>query len=198
MKNTKIFCIISLLALFFSCGGNSTSEKAEKEKTDDCVEVTSASLSGPLGKFFEIVPKSYKIDKSGYYAQVRVEVKRIAEGLPEPWSPSISNEDIDVDIKCQFFDEDGTLLNDEISLFDKDELFGLGVDESTFIKFFTPKTKNGSLSAKFVSKFSIKESSKSSSTNDTDIEDLDEAIDDLEKVFDATTKAAKTLNSLSK
>lgn len=92
---------------------------------------TSKKINGPLGKFFEVVERDYKLDDG----KIRIEFKRIADGGPQgsSWSsgPKFS---------VELLDDDGNSISSESSdlVTAKEQLetvFALGVDETASIAF---------------------------------------------------------------
>ena len=63
------FSIVIMTICLASCGGDGITPVSEK-------------IQGPLGQYFEVVSKDYKV-KDG---KVGIEIKRIKEGFPEPWT----------------------------------------------------------------------------------------------------------------
>lgn len=122
----------------------------------------SKKINGPLGKFFEVVERDYKINDN----ELSVEFKRIAEGGPS--SASWSSEPT---FLVELQDEDGNTITSEHTnvVFNKEQLesiFALSIDETTSITFRFDKKKTKK-SVKF------KVSSKWEETNE-DNEDIDQ------------------------
>lgn len=92
---------------------------------------TSKKVNGPLGKFFEVVERDYKMNDN----ELSVEFKRIAEGGPTDASWS-SEPTFTVELQ----DEDGNSIASEHTsvVFNKEQLesvFSLGIDETASITF---------------------------------------------------------------
>ena len=92
---------------------------------------TSKKVNGPLGKYFEIVERDYKIIDD----KLSVEFKRIAEGGPKDTSWDTHPKFI-----VELQDEDGNVLSTKSTdvIFSEDQLgtvFSLGVDETSSITF---------------------------------------------------------------
>lgn len=90
---------------------------------------TSKKVNGPLGKFFEIVERDYKVNDN----ELNVEFKRIAEGGPKDVYS-------DPTFSLEIQDEDGNCISTVQSSFisQRDQLesvFSLGIDESASITF---------------------------------------------------------------
>ena len=86
--------------------------------------LTSTSISGPLGSFFEVVDKEdgYKLDDSG---KMTLEIKRKKKGKIESNS-----------IVVLLLDEDGNMVANDSEYFSSySELYGLREGESTFVSF---------------------------------------------------------------
>ena len=101
------------------------------------IDPTSKKINGPLGKFFEVVERDYKISDN----ELSIEFKRISEGGPTGASWS-SEPTFTVEIQ----DEDGNSIASKHTdvVFNKEQLesvFSLGVDETTSITFKFNKDK---------------------------------------------------------
>ena len=128
MKTFK-FCIVAILAAIMAAckGGGSMTPVSEK-------------IQGPLGEYFEVVTKDYKA-KDG---KVSIEIKRIKEGLPEPWKEGMEvgydGETCTPLFSIEFQDGEGNVVGKDAAdiISDIDELkaiVALGVDESATITF---------------------------------------------------------------
>ena len=107
---------------------------------------TAKKVNGPLGKFFEVVERDYKMSEN----ELSVEFKRIAEGGPSgaSWSTEPT-------FTVELQDEDGNSIASEHThvVFNKEQLesvFSLGVDETASITFKFGKDK-----AKDATKFKV-------------------------------------------
>ena len=127
MKKLKLF-LMTVIALSFAACGNGGK-----------INPTSKNVNGPLGKFFEVVERDYKINDG----ELSVEFKRVSEGGPTDasWSsePTFS---------VELLDEDGNSIASEHSniVSNKEQLeavFSLGVDETSSIQFKFGKTEGG-------------------------------------------------------
>ena len=126
MKNINAF--LSVLALLLTaCSGSGLKPVSEK-------------IQGPLGEYFEVVTKDYKA-KDG---KVSIEIKRIKEGLPEPWKEGMEvgydGETCTPLFSIEFQDGEGNVVGKDAAdiISDIDELkaiVALGVDESATITF---------------------------------------------------------------
>ncbi len=195
MKALKYFSLILLTLLFaVSCS---------EEKKEDKVSVKTAKISGPLSPYFEVVPKDYKIQHDTFY-EVSFEVKRIAEGLPEPWSAELANSgkyDIESDLSVEFIDAEGNVLDKTVMLVDTEELFALGVGESTSFNCYIDNSDVSTVaSARFGSSFKMEaqmtDSTDSIDDADADLEKAMEGIDKGLEVLGATTKALKDVSDI--
>lgn len=118
----------------------------------------SKKINGPLGKFFEIVERDYKLEEG----KVSIEFKRISEGGPNDasWSSRPT-------FTAELLDEDGNSISTESSdvVRTKDQLetvFALGVDETATITFTFDNYKKAA-KFKVSSKWNEEESSKGNS-----------------------------------
>ena len=124
MKKLKLF-VMTVIAISLAACGNGGS-----------INPTSKKVNGPLGKFFEVVERDYKV-KDG---KLGVEFKRIAEGGPNnaSWSTEPT-------FTVELQDEDGnvieTVSTNVVSSEDElESVFSLGVDETASITFVFDKT----------------------------------------------------------
>lgn len=114
------FIYLAICAMcIVSCGNGGT------------ISPTSKKINGPLGKFFEVVERDYRLDDG----KVSIELKRIAEGGPKDASWS-SNPTFTVEL----LDEDGNSVSSEKTdvVTTKEQLetvFALGIDETASITF---------------------------------------------------------------
>lgn len=136
MKKFKLFVMTVFAISLAACSNGSK------------INPTSKKINGPLGKFFEIVERDYKINDD----ELSIEFKRIAEGGPTNASWS-TNPTFFVELQ----DEDGNIISkestDAVSAQDQLEaVFSLGIDETTSITFKFDKTK-GTVKFKVSSKW---------------------------------------------
>lgn len=211
MKYWRIIPIFMLLVSFISCGGgNAKNEQGEND--EPMVSVTLEKISGPLGKYFAVEPKDYKITHDSY-DKVYFEIKRISEGMPEPWNEVDNTDDwdVDMDITVQFFDESGTVVDKNTLSLDLDELIALGVNESSQFDAYIDNADKIK-SAKFGSTFKMTKSIESNDTSADMAENLDNATDllnasvdvmnlldddDIKKATEAVDAGVKALKAMS-
>lgn len=108
-----------------ACGGSSSGK----------LTPTAKKVNGPLGKFFEVVERDYKVSKDGAVFCLSVEFKRIAEGGPTKasWSSEPT-------FTVEFLDEDGNSIGSESTNVVRHEeqlesVFSLGIDETASVTF---------------------------------------------------------------
>lgn len=129
MKRIYNFMLVAIMAIFlFGCNGSGS------------LTTKSNKIQGPLGEYFEVVSRNYKV-KDG---KVSIEIKRIKEGFPSPWTKGMevgySDCSFEPHFSIEFFDEDGNVVSKDKTdiVADKDELIAvanLGVDESSTVTF---------------------------------------------------------------
>lgn len=102
----------------------------------------SENIEGPLGEYFQVVKKDYKVNDK--QREVVVEIKRIKEGFPEPWKKGmevgIKNGCILPTFIAQFQDGDGTILSTTETDFSSDlqeikTIADLAVNQSAVVTF---------------------------------------------------------------
>lgn len=195
MQKINFLIFLMLTAFLASCGeskGENTSES--EESAELTLEVESGQISGELGKYFEIVAKSYKINVDGTFLEVNFEIKRIAEGLPMAWAEALSmGGKVDLDIHAQLLDENGNVIDKSLLHEDEDELAQLSVGETTtFICHIDKKDVKKVKGAKFNSKIKVK-SKQSDSENDEELEELNKNVEEVGKVIDSYGKAVEAI-----
>ena len=185
---------VGALLVFFvsllSCGGREV-----------IVTPSKSSISGPLGEYFQVVDRNYKV-KDGY---INIEIERIENGLPDPWEDGMevgySDNRVEPDFVVEFLDEDGDILcKDQTDIvWEKDELVSvvaLGVGETSSIPFGANVTK-GLAAFKVSSTFKYHEpvkessatvSSSSSKKSSSSSAEWDEILNDYEKVVNNYVK----------
>lgn len=178
--------VVSLL----SCGGREV-----------VVTPSKSSISGPLGEYFQVVDRNYKV-KDGY---INIEIERIDTGLPDPWVDGMevgyNDNRVEPGFVVEFLDKDGDILcKDQTDIvWNKDELVAvvaLGVGETSSIPFGANVTK-GLSSFKMSSTFKYHEPVKAESTTVSSSSQKsssaasakwDKILDDYEKVVNNYVK----------
>ena len=180
--------VFALLISLISCGGREV-----------VVTPSKSSISGPLGEYFQVVDRNYKV-KDGY---INIVIERIENGLPDPWVEGIevgySDNRVEPVFVVEFLDKDGDILcKDQTDIvWEKDELVAvvaLGVGETSSIPFGAAVTK-GLTSFKVSSTFKYHEPVKmepttvsSSSNKKSSSAKWDKILDDYEKVVNNYVK----------
>ena len=180
--------IFALAISFVSCGSREV-----------VVTPSKSSISGPLGEYFQVVDRNYKV-KDGY---INVEIERITNGLPDPWVEGMevgySDNRVEPGFVVEFLDEDGDILcKDQTDIvWDKDELVAvvaLGQGETSSIPFGANVTK-GLSSFKVSSTFKYHEPDaeepttvSSSSSQKSSSAKWDKILNDYEKVVNNYVK----------
>ncbi len=141
---------------------------------------TSKKVNGPLGKFFEVVERDYKMTEYELVYELSVEFKRIAKGGPTDasWSSKPT-------FTVELLDEDGNSITSEHTdvVFSEKQLeavFSLGIDETATItfRFFKNMTK-GAVKFKVSSKWLDGDGSDNSSEVDL-VETTEGDLSDIE------------------
>ena len=181
--------LFALALSLLSCGGREV-----------VVTPSKSSISGPLGEYFQVVDRNYKV-KDGY---INIEIERIENGLTDPWVEGMevgySDNRVEPGFVVEFLDEDGDILcKDQTDIvWEKDELVAvvaLSVGETSSIPFGANVTK-GLASFKLSSTFKYHEPvkaepttvSSSSSSKKSSSAKWDEILDDYEKVVNNYVK----------
>lgn len=143
------FLVAALAAIGLMACGNKT------------VSPISSEINGPLGEYFEVVERDYKIS-DGY---INIEFERAWDGGPEGASSNSKPT-----FKVELLDKDGDVIESSSTdvIFDKEQLenvFSLEVDQTSSIKFHFNKTKGAA---------SIKISSSWNEDAELEIEEIEE------------------------
>ena len=154
MKQLKYF-VMAVLAISLAACGNGGK-----------INPTAKKINGPLGQFFEIVERDYKINDG----ELNVEFKRISEGGPNNAS-WMSEPTFLVELQ----DEDGNAQSSQSTnvIYQKEQLetiFSLGVDETASITFTFDKTKGAT-------KFKVSSKWDSGKDNESTITKMDSSED---------------------
>lgn len=167
MKKINLIMLATLAVCMVACKGKDGSEK----KTGSSPQVITVvkEISGPMGEFFEIVPKEYTVNEEG---AVYIEIKRIKDGFPEPWKKGMKEAmgfsgDYTFDIIPEYRDNNGSVIRKSyeqhnLSGPDTQELAGLSVGESVSIQFFV---EDGDCQLKFSSSFEVFDNSSSENSS---------------------------------
>lgn len=147
-----------------ACGGSSRSGSVrDSDSASGKLTPTTKMVTGPLGKFFEVVERDYKLsDEGGLLLSLSVEFKRIAEGGPTSYEPSKPT------FILELLDEDGNLIEatDYYSSDQMETVLSLGLDETSFIM-YKPDEKNLPKATKFKVSSRWKESADGNSDGST-------------------------------
>ena len=204
----KILFVIVSAFLFVSCGGSGS--KKNEEPQDIKIKPVSEKVQGPLGEYFEVVSKDYKVKKD-YSYEVSIEFKRIAEGLPEPWTKGmeVGTDDGQLVAKFtyEFQDADGSVIAQTTGdcFDDMKAICALSVGASTTIlvniyddgfNASAAQFKVGSLLEYHAPKPEESSASASSSESRSD-EDLDEAIETSKKTAKEAGAMIEVLDALN-
>lgn len=186
-----IFCSLVSALLFTGCGGNKGITPAKE------------TISGPLGQYFKVVNRSYKINEG----KVNIEIERIEDGLPDPWEEGIevgySDNRVEPGFVVEFMDEDGDVVcKDQTDIvWTKDELVSvvaLAVGETSTIPFSAKgkKITQFKVSSTFkyhepeVTTYSSSSSSNSSSTESSILDEVTSEYSDALKEVQKEVKEA--------
>lgn len=172
MKMLKHFfgasVILACFCLFtVSCSGGGDGLTAESK------------INGPLGTFFEVVDKNYKIVEDEFSPKINVQIKRISEGGPKDvsWESRPG-------FKIEVFDSDDDLIasNETDVVFDEDQLkaiFALGVGETASLSFkLDVKNLENAHKLKVSSVWNAEKEDNSSLSEDVELGDDSSDLDD--------------------
>ena len=202
MKTLKFYLFVVLSAFLVSCSGSGTLSPVSKK------------IQGPLGDYFEIVEREYKVNDEN---QVTIEIKRIKDGFPSPWVEGVKvgldGGDCAPNFSVDFVDGDGNIvcsdatdIVDDFDVLKKIESIKIG--ETATISFVC--NEKGAKQLKMSSTFdvypdylnvsptedsgsSIDESSSSNSTESS--EDWDALLDSYEDYVDSYISLLKKANA---
>ena len=150
-----------------------TSLTTEKPQEEVVVKVkpSKTDVSGPLHGYFEVVDRNYKIAGN----KVNVELKRVKEGFPEPWTEGMelgySDGHFETGFYIEVLDEDGDIEDkDETSIsYDRtslESLATLNLDETSIISFSVSTKKP--VSFRIGSTFTVHEEKPETEENESD------------------------------
>ncbi len=141
MKMLKNFFAASFILACFclftiSCSGGDGSTADSSSGGDDGL-TAETKINGPLGTFFEVVDKNYKIMGDESTPIISVQIKRISEGGPKGFSWSSKSKP---GFKLEVFDSDDDLICSDKTdvVYEEDQLkaiFDLGVGETATLSF---------------------------------------------------------------
>ena len=173
MKTFKYLMMAAAALLLTACGGDA----------DVKITPTTEKINGPLGDYFEVVNKDYKVvkEKDSNYGKISVEIKRIKDGLPVDCSADVKVGICSFNMKPGFTieiqDADGIAITKNSSgpLVDKEELqsiIDLKTGESASITFDLNLSQIDNFKLmKITSTFEGPEGSQASSSTTTDSDD---------------------------
>lgn len=218
------YCAV-LVGALASCGGSSDKESNEWEGETELEEYVltprTTSITGPLGKAYEVVEREYKV-KGEYVSEINVEVTLTnPSGLPSGYNPAKVGTRFDegkaqypmiANFTIEFLDEDGDIVETGIPHSSYGDLLRLSQGETSTLKFYGPD--NGPNEIKY---FRIKSDyypneiegtvteSASADIPSTDDEDLDKALKQAGQMVETAGKMIETgaevvrgLNNLTK
>lgn len=144
------YCAV-LVGALASCGGSSEKGDAESEETVEAVECVvtpkTKSISGPLGKAYEVVEREYKV-KGQFGPEINVEITLVdPSGFPKGFDgnkvgtrndegkaqyPMIAN------FTIEFLDEDGDIVDTATPIGEYGELLRLTQGDTSTLSFYAP------------------------------------------------------------
>lgn len=172
MKTSKIYAVALAISCLTACSNDASLKPVSKK------------VNGPLGKFYEVVDRDYKIADGS----LSVEFKRVDLGGPEDasWTSSPT-------FCVELLDKDGNVVSTQSTdvVYQEEQLeavFSLDVDESASITFHFDKT-NGAVKFKVTSKWDKNAELEEEEEDEDILEDGDED-ESLEDDEDETTVSA--------
>ncbi|RQO32562.1 hypothetical protein DBR32_02910 [Taibaiella sp. KBW10] len=109
----KIIIPALMLGLFFaSCKNESSSTK----ETSAAIKPQSTKINGPIGDYYEVIDKEYKIDDSGMFNVISVTIKRKSANLPfepnktVPYGTEQAGKSTHIGFGIELLDEKGNSL----------------------------------------------------------------------------------------
>ena len=175
-KNHNLFIVFAIILAGLQLVGCSSSSSTNEESSNNdsfSLSPSTTKISGPLGEYFEVVDREYTPGGS-IGSDLNIELKRIKEGLPEPWEEGMayskysSDKGYKMEFTVEIRDENGNVLDKETaySSEEMEALANLGVDETATIRvnIITIDKKKAS-KFKVGSKFEYNEGSDESSSD---------------------------------
>ena len=187
MKTLNLCLLAILSAILMSCGDSGNT-----------VNPTSEKIQGPLGDYFEVTVKDYKVKDD----KISIEFKRIKEGFPAPWAEGmeVGNDAgyFEPSFTVEFQDADGSVLgkDDTDIVWDEEDLSSLAalsVDESTTITFSCDY--EDAKQFKVSSTFKVHLEDNSSSTYITSDDEEQSSSDESTSTFEESTTDDSTSSS---
>ena len=201
-----------LSAFVFSlCSCSCSGSGSKPAKAETVVTPSKASVSGPLGEYFKVVERNYKI-KNG---NISIEFERIKDGLPNPWVAGMEvgsyGNCVEPGFTVEFLDVDGDILCKWKSsvIWEKDDInavLALGVGETCSLP-CKVEVRKGVVSFRVSSTFKYHGLDYDYDDDDYDDDDydddedydasseLDDVLDDYEKILNTARSVSKTAAS---
>lgn len=217
MKKPFFYLFIALFGSFMiSCGGGSKeSEETSSEEKVISFTPQTTNISGPLGKAFEVVNRTYK-PKGDYSKRLNVEIElKDASLLPTDFNPmSVGTTDNSGDpnypmianFVIEYLDEDGDVVETEEASEGVDRLLRCTEGDKATLSFDVPRKYEDITSFRIISDYYPNQiEGKTNNTDEADSQSSKEkptssgvSDEEFEKAMEHTNKALETVSKASK
>lgn len=221
MKKLLLFAYYAvLIGALASCGGSSDKNGNESDENaelnDFVVTPKTTSITGPLGKAYEIVDRDYKLKKtySSYEILVEVELSDPAR-LPAGFDPTKVGTRFNegeaqypmlANFTIEYLDEDGNIIDDRTPNSSYSDLLRLSQGDTSTLRFYLPDDNISEIkyfrikSDYFPNKIAenVKETSDNRASETNSDDDLDKTLEQAGKVAETAGKMVETAGEIMK
>lgn len=212
MKKFLLFAYCAILVgALASCGGSSDKESDETQEEvgfqSYVLTPSTASITGPMGKAYEVVERDYKVKQNYGVPEINVEITLVdPKGLPAGFNPTKVGTRYDkgeaqypmlANFTIEFLDEDGDIIESHEPNSSYSDLLRLSQGETSTLRFYAPDTNTDE-----VKYFRIKsdyfpneiEETATESYSSADISPIDD--EELSKTLEQAGKVAETAGKM--
>lgn len=204
----KLF-LLMVTACLFACG-----QKTENVQKDDVVKPLETEVTGDFDGCFTVEDREYKVVKEKYSTFITVEMQRTDQAFPFElngrklctFGENEEKANVQVGLSLELLDQDGNVV-EKVSptsygaVADESEIFTLmklKAGKKCTVRFKVPTDASGYTAFRVLSTYVENEAEPETSDNDisTD-EDLDKALEEMDKVVDVTKSAASAIKDMA-